>query len=249
MKRSHLQFSNKVLLSDNIGIKHSQAELLPAQLDGKEQLAFLILWREQTPPLLGSGAHRGCLLHGAAHNKLFIIPLAYWRGRNQKLTENAVSGVLWSPSLTCHHLSQLDVRVSLQRFRCMSWRATTLRHGEVTHFKVNTRPMSAASQQAFPLKFHWNSFFFCPDVYLQWSRHFLIRISPQARQVGARFSAALLRFSCSNSSVPLCSSVFSTPSTPYWSTRSTGCQSSIQSLGTFCIFWPTKESSGSSTSS
>lgn len=34
---------NNVVLSDNVGIKHSEVELFLVQLHGKEELAFLIL--------------------------------------------------------------------------------------------------------------------------------------------------------------------------------------------------------------
>lgn len=49
-----------------------------------------------------------------------------------------------------------------------------------------TRNISHTTQTS--VNIHWSSFFFCLDVYLQCSRHFLISISPQARQVWAHFN-------------------------------------------------------------
>lgn len=102
------------------------------------------------------------------------------------------------------------------------------------------------------------SLFLYLDVYLQCSNHFLISISPEARW-GQRsssmpfyllFTFHLTRLACQGGEHSLCCLLLAAslmPSTPYSNTRSTGCRSSIRRRGTSCTFWPTKESSSSST--
>lgn len=75
----------------------------------------------------------------------------------------------------------------LWRFKCMSWRATRLRHGEVIHFKVNNQrgsmrwPLCTCFHSSFIFSSSVSSSF--TDFYLKYSSHFLISISPEARWV------------------------------------------------------------------
>lgn len=64
------------------------------------------------------------------------------------------------------------------------------------------------------------------------------------------FTFHLTRLACQGGEHSLCCLLLAAslmPSTPYSNTRSTGCRSSIRRRGTSCTFWPTKESSSSST--
>lgn len=64
------------------------------------------------------------------------------------------------------------------------------------------------------------------------------------------FTFHLTRLACQGGEHSLCCLLLAAslmPSTPYSNTRSTGCRSSIRRRGMSCTFWPTKESSSSST--
>lgn len=94
----------------------------------------------------------------------------------------------------------------LESHKIETWRGDSFQSKYTTNISHHTASI--------PVNFHWNSFFFCLDVYLQWSRHFLISISPQARQVWAHCSPALspievLQLLCSVSLLSLFDAILS----------------------------------------
>ncbi|XP_029695519.1 5'-AMP-activated protein kinase subunit gamma-1 isoform X2 [Takifugu rubripes] len=82
--------------------------------------------------------------------------------------------------LHCYYKSPMVQMFELESHKIETWRGDSFQSKCTRNISHHTTQTS--------MNIHWSSFFFCLDVYLQCSRHFLISISPQASLFDAIYS-------------------------------------------------------------